>query len=48
LARFQSFAALRLAVMGVCTVSTLAHGWATAEHIRIGEANYCMMSGKTL
>jgi len=39
---------LILMVAGVCTVSTLAQGWATAEHIRIGEARYCMMSGKTL
>jgi len=48
LARFQSFVALIRAVTGVCTVYTLAHDWATAEHIRIGEASYRMMSGKTL
>ena len=46
--RFQSFAALILAVMGVCTISTLAPGWATAKHICIGEASYRMLSGKTL
>lgn len=48
LACFQSFAALILAVMGGCTISTPAHGWATAEHIRIGEASYRMLSGRTL